>query len=131
MDSIMDAVREWHEYAERDLSVSKHLLSLYPIPLEIIAYHCQQCAEKYLKSYLVYNDEDIVKIHDLNKLRGLCSEFDANFASIENQCQILTRYVTDTRYPSQKLELTDSDIKKAIEYAETIREFVLSKIAAE
>ena len=128
MDSIMDAVKEWHEYAERDLSSAKYLLNMRPVPLEIIAYLCQQCAEKYLKSYLVYNDQDVIKTHDLVELIKLCAEFEKEFLSLEKQCTILFKYVTDTRYPRQKLELNDYDIKKALEYAEVVKNFVLNKI---
>lgn len=127
MDNIMDAVKEWHEIAEKDLMSAKHLLTLYPAPLEIIAYHCQQCAEKYLKSYLVYNDQDVVKTHDLKKLCNLCAEFKKEFLTIEKQCEILNTYIADTRYPP-KLDLTEYDTKKAIEYAEEIKVFVLEMI---
>ena len=112
MDSIIDAVKEWHEYAENDLMSARYLLNMRPVPLEIIAYHCQQCAEKYLKSYLVYNDQDVIKTHDLLKLCRLCEEFEKEFLKIENQCSVLFTYITDTRYPGQKLELTDNDIKR-------------------
>ena len=127
MDNIMDAVKEWHKVAENDLMSAKHLLTLYPKPLEIIAYHCQQCAEKYLKSYLVFNDEDVIKTHDLKKLCNLCTVFEKKFSTLENQCGVLVTYITDTRYPP-KLDLTDNDVKKAIEYAEEIRDFVLEAI---
>jgi len=129
MDSIMDFVKEWHRYAELDLLTANHLLTtLYPVPYEIIAYHCQQCAEKYLKSYLVYNDQDVVKTHDLVKLCNLCAEFDKTFLELENKCSILFTYITDTRYPNQKIELTDYDVKKALKYAEEIKAFVLKTI---
>ena len=128
MDSIMDIVKEWHEYADRDLISAKHLLTLHPAPLEIIAYHCQQCAEKYLKSYLVYQDQDIIKTHDLVKLCRMCAEFENGFLKLENQCSILVAYVTDTRYPSQKLDLNENDIEKALEYADGIKDFVLEQL---
>jgi HEPN domain-containing protein len=125
--SITEAVKEWHEIADRDIASAKHLLNMIPAPYDIIAYHCQQCGEKYLKSYLVYNDQDVIKTHDLTALKNLCTEFDMSFSSLDEQCQVLTRYITTTRYPP-RLNLTDSDIKKAIEFAEEIREFVLKVI---
>ena len=122
--------QEWHEYAERDLVSAKHLLTLHPIPLEIIAYHCQQCAEKYLKSYLAFNDQDIEKTHNLLKLCNLCAEFEQGFLTLKNKCSILFTYIADTRYPP-KLDLTDRDVKMALEYAEEIKQFVLKHIATE
>ena len=125
--SIMETVKEWHEFAERDLSVAKHSLNMRPVPLEIIAYLCQQCGEKYLKSYLVYNDQDVVKTHDLIKLSDLCAAFDESFRNLKKQCKALSEYIVLTRYPS-KLDLTDYHIKQALEYAGEIKDFVLTRI---
>jgi len=125
--SIAESVKEWHEAADKDIASAHHLLSMYPVPLEPICYLCQQCAEKYIKSYLVHNDEDVVKTHDLVKLIKLCAEFNDSFMEIIEQCSVLVRYISDTRYPS-KLELTGYDVKKALEYAEEIKMFVLRHI---
>ena len=123
----MEAVKEWQEYAELDLSSARYLLNMIPAPLEIIAYHCQQCAEKYLKSYLAYKDEDIVKTHDLVKLCRLCEVFEKGFSNLESKCAVLFPYATDTRYPGQKINLTDSDIKLALKYTDEIKAFVLNQ----
>lgn len=45
---------EWQRYAAQDLSSAEFLLTMKPQPLEIICYHCQQCAEKNLKSFMAY-----------------------------------------------------------------------------
>jgi HEPN domain-containing protein len=128
---IMEATKEWFEYAERDLTSAKYLMSMYPLPLEIIAFHSQQCGEKYLKSYLVYQDQDVIKTHDLFRLCKLCAKFDEEFMSLKEQCETLTKYTEVTRYPTMKLDLTDYHIKKAIEYAEEIKSFVLERIVEE
>lgn len=47
MDKLQFA-QEWFHIAETDLSSAKHLASMHPSPFEIICYHCQQAAEKYL-----------------------------------------------------------------------------------
>ena len=126
--SNIEAAQEWHEYAERDLNSAKYLLDMRPVPLEIIAYHCEQCVEKYLKSYLVYQNQDIEKTHDLIKICHSCAKFEKDFLTLESKCYVLFSYVTDTRYPSMNLQLTDYDVKKALEYAEEIKEFVLKNI---
>ena len=127
---IIEAVKEWHRYAEMDLFTANHMIDIYPTPFEIITYHCQQCAEKYLKSYLVYNDQDVVKTHNLVELCNLCASFEEDYLTIKRQCQILTRYASATRYPS-KLDLTDHDVKIALEYAREVKEFVLKIIKGE
>ena len=46
-----DLVKECLALAKTDLLAAEHLFNtLRPVPLEIVAFHCQQCAEKYLKS---------------------------------------------------------------------------------
>jgi HEPN domain-containing protein len=124
----MDMVKEWHKYAEMDLNSANHLLTLRPTPLEIIAYHCQQSAEKYLKSYLVYMDKDVVKTHDLRLLCEMCSELCGRFDEIIKQCSVLVQYVANTRYPSP-FELTNEDIKQALKYAGEIKVFVIDMIS--
>lgn len=47
-------VKEWYEMAAIDLGVAKHLdATSYPKPLEIVCYHCQQSAEKAIKTLIM------------------------------------------------------------------------------
>ena len=48
-----------------DLSAAEHLLTMRPLPVEIICYHCEQAAEKFLKATLVQFDREPPKTHDL------------------------------------------------------------------
>ena len=44
-------IDEWLRFANMDLDLAKHsFATMHPAPLEIICYHCQQAAEKFLKS---------------------------------------------------------------------------------
>ena len=53
-------VAEWFRYAFMDFDNAKFLFeNRYPPPLEIICYHCQQSAEKYLKGILVSFDIEL------------------------------------------------------------------------
>ena len=46
--------KSWLDFAQEDFVVAKHLYdALYPKPLEIICYHCQQAAEKAIKAVIV------------------------------------------------------------------------------
>ena len=44
---------EWLEFAKMDLGAAEYLLTMHPLPVEIICYHCEQAAEKFLKAVLV------------------------------------------------------------------------------
>jgi HEPN domain-containing protein/GNAT superfamily N-acetyltransferase len=121
----LDYVAEWFKLADSDLGSAEHLLGLYPQPKEIICYHCEQSAEKYLKGYLVY--KGIVsppKIHDLNGLCEMCSEFDDSFIEIKRACSVLTGYGVQPRYPHE-MEISGPDVLNALEYARQIRGFGL------
>ena len=121
----LEYVAEWFKYADMDFMTAEHLLTLQPHPLEIICFHCQQMAEKYLKGYLIYKGvDDPPKIHNLDTLCEMCSEYDEQFQEIKKACNVLTTYGVQPRYPNE-MELTENDMRKAIEYARQIREFGL------
>ncbi|MGD2091688.1 MAG: HEPN domain-containing protein [Candidatus Aminicenantes bacterium] len=47
---LVKKARKWASYAEQDLRLAKHGLTISSsCPYRLIAYHAQQCAEKYLK----------------------------------------------------------------------------------
>ncbi len=69
----IDKVILWISYAEDDLGLAQFALTMPGSrPYRLIAYHAQQCAEKYLKAYLVYHDIDFPYTHDIKKLLKLC-----------------------------------------------------------
>jgi len=47
-----DLVKEWYRFAMMDLNTANYLCGMYPKPIEIICYNCQQSAEKMLKDQL-------------------------------------------------------------------------------
>jgi len=65
---LEDFVAEWTGKGLTDLGSAKFLLSMRPIPLEVIGFHCQQAVEKYLKAYLVARGVEPEKTHDLVEL---------------------------------------------------------------
>jgi HEPN domain-containing protein len=117
--------QECQRFAEMDLNSAEYLLNMHPVPAEIICYHCQQSAEKYLKGYLVLYGINPPKIHDLNELRKLCSNLSDTFNDIADQCSDLTAYGVQPRYPTE-LMLEERDMRQALNRAKEIRDFVLN-----
>ena len=77
MDNL---VYEWIKYSDMDLAAAKHIhKNMYPVPLEIVCYHCQQSAEKILKAFLIYSGSKPAKVHDLELLRNECEILDKSF----------------------------------------------------
>ncbi|MDQ7051585.1 MAG: HEPN domain-containing protein [candidate division KSB1 bacterium] len=91
MDSEAIA-KEWYKFADMDLSAAEYLKTMVPTPIEIICYHCQQAAEKYLKRFLASRGEGIQKTHDLVLLNKKCQKHNKNFAQLENACLFLTDF---------------------------------------
>ncbi|MCL1807336.1 MAG: HEPN domain-containing protein [Oscillospiraceae bacterium] len=115
-------VWSWFDFADSDLEAAEHLLTLYRPRLEIICYHCQQAAEKYLKGYLIYRGIFPSKTHDLDSLCKKCFEFNPAFQEILHECVVLSDYGVQPRYPNE-LHIEEHHMKKALEYARRIKNF--------
>lgn len=121
-----DIAKEWFKIADSDLSSAEFLQRMQPIPIEIICYHCQQSAEKYLKGYLGLKGEEIKKTHDLVLLCKECQKYDVDFKAIEEDCLMLTDYGVNVRYPFP-MDINDSDMSIAVKSAIKIKQFVINK----
>jgi len=117
-------ISEWKRLADMDLATAKHLFEVYrPIPIEIVCFHCQQAAEKMLKSFLVFNGIEPPKIHDLRELLKMCIAINDGFNEIKKEATSLTRYAVVPRYPAE-FQIEKSDAKIAIKYAEKVKDYV-------
>lgn len=122
MDKEHD-VNEWLRYSNMDLALAKHTLeTMHPAPLEIICYHCQQSAEKFLKSISVALGLEVAKTHDLLKV---LDQYQAKIEiprSIVEIASMLTQFATKTRYP-QQIELDEAQTRRAISQAEQVKQW--------
>ena len=125
--SKADLVQGWLEKARRDLQAALRELN-NPDPLtDIICFHAQQAAEKYLKAYLLWADIEFPKTHVLEQLILLAGRKDPDFLDLKDKVSLLTPYAVETRYPEFEEPLLD-DAKEAVRVAEKVREFVLRKL---
>ena len=115
-------VLEWFYFADADYDSALILNDAYRKHNAIICYHCQQAVEKYLKAFLCYNGVIPPKIHVLETLCALCSEFDQSFNMIAKDCAYLSPFAVHTRYPLE-MEITDSNTEKSLEITRKIKEF--------
>ena len=124
----MEFILPWIEKAENDISSAFHLAeTMHPVPAGIVCFHCQQAAEKYLKAFLVYNNQEPPKTHDLIELAKLCNNFNTEFSLIFPKCEYLLPFASHTRYPGTS-DPEGEDIKTALVYAKAIIELVKSKL---
>jgi len=127
--SAPEIVTEWFRYAYNDLIVAKHCFEdMHPKQTEISSYHCQQCAEKALKAFLIYKNIEPPRIHDLKVLCKLCQDIDSSFAEIANPCAHLTPFGVAARYPDE-ISPDESIVKLAIGKAQQVYDFCFAKIS--
>ena len=77
--SKTDLVSGWLEKARRDLvTASRELNSTEPFT-DIVCFHAQQAAEKYMKAYLLWHGIGFPKTHALEDLVLLAAQRDPVF----------------------------------------------------
>lgn len=96
--------RAWVEKAEPDLLNIENNLTCACIPWDTVYFHCQQVAEKYLKGFLISHHQKPPYVHDLISLLASCTQFDVSLVQIEDECQALTHYSVQPRYPDDFTE---------------------------
>jgi HEPN domain-containing protein len=117
---ILTQVKKWIIYAEEDLCLAKHSLKLESgCPFRLTAYHAQQCAEKYLKAFLVYNQIDFPYTHSIIRLLEICSSVN-QFPELK-EAEELTPFAITTRYPDEDDDVNKEEAVIAIELAEPVK----------
>ena len=123
-ERVLHNVKQWLIHGDEDLKMASHALGLgAQSPYRLIAYHAQQCAEKYLKAFLVYCGVDFPYTHNISTLLELCSER-ATWTAKLQEAEQLTLYSITTRYPGEDEEVTKAEAKRAIELAQKVRQQV-------
>lgn len=127
-----ETIRNWIIKAEHDLKIGINELHSEKPATDMICFHMQQCAEKYLKAYLAFNEIEIKRTHDLAALLKDCIATDDSFKILlEKKIPLLTPYGTVIRYPDDFYMPSTDETKEAVSLAETVRDFVRNKLSAE
>ena len=114
--------REWFDKAERDLLTADTMLGVSPAPTDVVCFHCQQAAEKYLKGFLTWHTVAVPYTHDLAEILVQCSALDPRLASLQSLAVHLTDYAVDVRYPGlPHSEPSDPEARAALDAAREIR----------
>ena len=125
---------DWLKYATMDIDAA-HLL--YTVaqnprhrPIEIILYHCQQGAEKALKSYMVQHEVFPPRTHELQELRLICRQWDAKFDNVRliNHCVFLDPFGVIVRYPKHNLLLDSTHAARGLNSVKRIYDFVCERL---
>lgn len=122
-----ELTKEWVFKAEEDFRSAEILMyaSETPVP-DYVCFHCQQCAEKYLKAYLQEQMVEFKRKHDLMPLLKLCVSLDDDFQQIKRELSALDKYAVVVRYPGIVTKANTAEA--ALEMAERVRKFVRRKL---
>jgi len=119
---LIKKARKWVSYAEEDLRLARQGLKISSsCPYRLIAYHAQQCAEKYIKAYLVFKQVDFPYTHNIRNLLQLC---EGDWLVEISEADELTPYAVTTRYPGVDDRVTGKDAVYALELAKKVRKVV-------
>lgn len=115
-------VRQWAEKADHDLQTADHTLTLHDdeCPFDMVCFHAQQCAEKYLKGWLVYRNVEFPRTHDLVVLLRQAEESGLRGTSL-GDVQPLNRYTIEARYPGDWEPIDRSEAEQAVTLARRLR----------
>ena len=111
--------REWVRKAEGDYRAVAKLLRDAEPHHDVVCFHCQQLAEKYLKGLLEELGLPIPKIHDLDRLRVLLLPHHPSLQSFRRGMIFLRRFSVDNRYPGSWARKRQA--KAAFRWADRVR----------
>lgn len=110
---------KWVRKAEQDWAVAHRLAVDTPPPRDVVCFHCQQAAEKYLKALLQENGLVVPKIHELAEIVDLLLPCYATVAQLKRMADSLTQYAVDYRYPG--MMATTRQMETALRHVDRIR----------
>ncbi len=121
-------VKQWIQKAENDFQAIKNEFNSDKPVTDIICFHAQQVVEKYLKLYLIINNEKPLKTHNIALLLNECIKFNKDFKTLYG-IEYLSDYAVDLRYPDNFYIPEFEEAKEAYNDAEMVRNFVRKLIS--
>lgn len=121
----------WLHKAEQDLAAAR-ALSAGESPLwDIVVYHAQQAAEKYLKALLVRRAIQPPRTHDLVLLLTLCVATAPGLVGLADDCAFLSPLAVLSRYPGDGPETAAEDGERALRIAGLVRSEVMALMTSD
>jgi len=125
-------VEDWVLLADKDLQAAEIIINdEYPLT-NIVAFHCQQAIEKYLKAFIIEKDGPLMRTHDLIKLNAIINEI-KNLSIDEKKLIVINEVYMDSRYPGDLGLMpdgmpTNEQAKGFIEYVNEIKIIIFNEL---
>jgi len=124
-----DIIKEWITKADQDFEFARINLEEEKQFFAQICFHFNQSVEKYLKAFIIANRLEFRKTHDLHFLLKQCKSKDPSFSQLEDDCEYLTTFYIETRYPVHWPTIfSKEEAEKAYRSANNIRIFIKKKL---
>lgn len=114
---------EWQRFADDDEELIEIALKEKG-PANPLCFHAQQIAEKYLKGFLSYHKQPLIKSHSLTQLLTLCTKIEPNLKNLEEPIIQLSAFYIETRYPGDAPEFTLEEAKRAYKDALQVKQAI-------
>jgi HEPN domain-containing protein len=124
-DEIRQLVSEWLRKADLDLLTVDRLCSEDPFR-DVVAFHAQQAAEKYLKALLTRHQIEFPKTHELRRLLELLAGVEPQLAASLTDIKWLEPFGVEVRYPGERPDTLPGDEQRARELARSVRSAALA-----
>ncbi len=123
----MSIVDEWIQKAEGDFQTAeREMRARKAVNYDAVCFHCQQCAEKYLKGFIIQHNLTFKPIHDLETLLGWITPTHPQFDSIRDPLLLLNDYAVDIRYPGDYADREEAS--EAAKAMRRVRDFVRQQL---
>lgn len=116
----------WVRKAEDDLDGAQTLAARAPPLRDLVCFHCQQAAEKYLKALLQEHGVAAPRTHDLDRLVILLLPHDATLRPLRRGLRGLSHSAVEYRYPRKRA--TTRGMRSALRVAQRVRTEIRARL---
>ena len=124
-DEIRRLVAEWIRKADLDLRTVLRLSADEEFR-DVVSFHSQQAAERYLKALLTRHQIEFPKTHIIRRLLILLHSVDPSLAELLDDANWLSPFGADIRYPGDRPETLPGDEARARKLAQKVRDTVMA-----
>jgi HEPN domain-containing protein len=126
-EEIRRLVAQWIERAALDFDTVVRLAGEERFR-NVVAFHAQQAAEKYLKAFLTRHQIEFPKTHVIRRLLILLQPIDPTLAQALDEASWLSPFGAEIRYPGDRLETVPGDEVRAQRLAQKVRDAVMAAL---
>lgn len=128
-DLVRDLVGKWVEKADADLKAAETLSEHEGDLWAIVAFHCQQSAEKNIKAVLTKLQIEFGKTHDISVLLDRLGSGKSDLETVLRPAEGLTVYGVQARYPGDGPDVDDEEAARAVELAQMVARLIKENLS--